>query len=228
MLGLLLRAEKPLAEDLLVTLLRITAIGGHGTPGAALAWAIREMDAQAGVRERLRAEAAGLADAVDTGELRSPAYTTAFVKEILRAYTPAWLLTRMVTTPVRLRDWTLPAGQRILLSPYLVHRDERWWEEPDRVEPRRWLSGTRPHAEHAYLPFGAGPCKRFGSRIGMALLTIAVAALAGSHRVTGPDWSQIPHRPDVLLVPGPARVRFEAVTTRAEATRNGEPWWTRA
>lgn len=212
MLAVLLGTDD-LPDELITTIVRITIIGGHGTPGASLAWIVRELMLQPDVRERIEAEVAGLPGPVATGGLDRLSYTTAFVKEILRAHTPTWLLTRDVAEPVRLGAWPVEAGQRIVLSPYLVHHDERWWTEPDRVLPQRWLAAERPHPPRAYLPFGTGPRKCLGSQVGMSLLILATARLAGSFRVEGPDWSSVQPCPDVLLTPGPATVRLDPVTT---------------
>ncbi|WP_433613041.1 cytochrome P450 [Dactylosporangium sp. CA-139114] len=130
-------------------------LAGHETSTNALAWACHALAGQPGVLAAVNAEVE--ADPVEGPLLR------AVVDETLRLYPPIWLMVRQTLSDVVLAGRRLPAGITILLSPYVLHRDRRWWSHPAEFDPYRWLTGpsgthrTPVEARRAYLPFGAGP-----------------------------------------------------------------------
>ncbi|MFE8925823.1 cytochrome P450 [Streptomyces rochei] len=63
--------------------------------------------------------------------------------------------------------YRLEPGERVAFSLYLFHHDDRWWSEPGRFRPDRWLADTPAHAPRAYRPFGGGPRICAGAQLGM-------------------------------------------------------------
>ncbi|MFD3851544.1 cytochrome P450 [Streptomyces microflavus] len=189
-----------LPDEVVASVLRIALIGGHGTPGTALAWAALEMLRRPGHRSRLKDEALSRCAGLP--------YTTAFVKEVLRFHPPTWLLAREVVDPVSLGEVRLRPGQHVLFSPYLIHHDERWWDEPSTFTPDRWLHGKSPHTPHAYLPFGSGPRGCVAGLLGLTTLVRAVSLLATAYEPVVKEPRNSVARPDVLLTPARCRVRF--------------------
>lgn len=153
-------------------------------PGAALAWLFYELARRPTETARIRDEARSLPRDLDGHEIGEfLPYTQGFAKEVLRFHPPTWMTGRAVGEPVDLGIHRLPAEQFVSFSPYLLHRDPRWWDEPDRFVPHRWLGPHAPHAPHAYLPFGSGTRVCIASRLGVAVLTLAAAQLASEHVV---------------------------------------------
>lgn len=134
LLGSLLAAEPAPSDAALASTLHSVLMGGHGIPAAALTSVVRELARRPGLVADLRAEdGTRLAEAV--------------VRETLRLYPPAWLMTRTARTATTLGAWSLSPGDDVLLNPYLIHRDPRWWPRPDEFDPTRWLNGhTAPTA----------------------------------------------------------------------------------
>ncbi len=132
-------------------------------------------------------------------------YTTAVVKEVLRLHPPAWMITRKVIEPVTLGGFTFPAGARIAISPYMMHRDERWWTDPGAFDPMRWLGTGQPHARHAYVPFGGGPRYCAGSHLVMIQLVLLAAELATRYRLNLPSLGRVRTKYGVLLRPDGVR-----------------------
>jgi unspecific monooxygenase len=128
-------------------------------------------------------------------------YTTAVVKEVLRLHPPAWMINRKVIRPVSLGGLEFPVGAKIAFSPYLMHRDERWWARPDQFDPGRWLGTGQPHARHAYAPFGGGPRYCVGQRLVTIQLVLLVAELATRYRLSLPSMDSVRTRYGVLLRP---------------------------
>lgn len=195
--------DDAVAVDTLTVLLRAS----HGVPGATLTWAIVVLARQPEIAERIRAEASD-PGARSVAELP---YTEAFVKELLRAYPPTWLLGREVRTHTVLGGWQLRPGEQVMVPIYLIHRDPRWWTDPDRIWPDRWLAKNPPHARYAYLPFGAGPRICLGNHLGMLQLVLAVAALVRDYTVEVVNLDSAPLTPYALLVPDGLRARITPI-----------------
>jgi unspecific monooxygenase len=198
-------AGTPVDDTVVVDALTVLLRASHGVPGATLTWAIAVLARHPEIAGRLRAEAAGLDTARGVADLP---YTEAFVKELLRAYPPTWLIGREVRTGTVLGGWHLRPGDRVMVPTYLIHRDPRWWTDPDRFRPDRWLTTTPPHARYAYLPFGAGPRICLGKDLGMLQLVLAVAALVRDYRVEVVNLDAAPLTPHALLVPDGLRARI--------------------
>ncbi len=87
----------------------------------------------------------------------------AVIAETLRLYPPAWVLGRRLTADLDIDGWTLPAGSTCLVSQWVLHRDPRFWTEPQSFRPDRWIGSdggfdeTAPgQPRYAFFPFGAG------------------------------------------------------------------------
>ncbi len=217
LLDVLLAARDPeLTQHQIEEVLRVTLLASYGVPGTTLAWIVRELSFRPDIQARVQDEATAW-DGRDTPpELATLPYTEALVKEILRAYTPTWLMGRTVREEVRVGPWTLAPGRQIMFCPYLIHRDPRWWDEPEKIDPGRWLGEKAPHARHAYFPFGAGPRTCLGTHLGMLQLTLVTSWLARRYSIAVETPGTVPASPAALLSPAGLRASF-AVREHEEA-----------
>jgi enediyne biosynthesis protein E7 len=201
-----LLAHDDLTRADITGIVHLALLASYGLPGTALAWVIREMGLRPEVADQIRAEAPRYAEALATGSPDALPYTQAVVKETLRLYPPAWLMVRQVRAAISLARWQLTGGQEVLLVPYLIHRDPRWWPDPDSFRPERWLAGDGNPApsrqRHAYLPFGSGPTMCLGHRLGSLQLVLAAARIADSFQIQ-------------LLNPGDATPAFSSALSPA-------------
>ena len=79
------------------------------------------------------------------------------VAESMRLYPPAWAIGRRALRDVELGDFLIPAGSLVMSSPYLLHRDERFFPDPLRFDPQRFTPEERAaRPKFAYFPFGGG------------------------------------------------------------------------
>jgi cytochrome P450 len=182
-------------RDEIVTML----LAGHHTTGSAAAWILYYLAIQPGIANALAAEAASIS--VAGGELRPEALpraerSQAFVREILRLFPSAHWFSREVKLDMTVAGTKLKRGDALIISPWHLHRDPRWWMEPEVFDT------TRSYAGRAYLPFGVGPRACLG--MGLAMLELQLLALefaaAFSLRIRGPVPPPVPI-PSVTLVP---------------------------
>jgi cytochrome P450 len=196
-------AETSLTDDQITDLFASTMLASFGSPGAVLAWIVLELARHPEIYQRVRGEAGALL--ADTGTVlddsRLP-YCTAFVKETLRLYPPTWLMGRRVHRPYTLGGWTLRPGQQVRFSPYLTHRDPRWWPDPDELRVDRWLDPAPAHPRRAYFPFGAGPRICVGLHLGMYQMVTSAAHLATHYQIVVADQDITASTGPVLLPEG--------------------------
>ncbi|MEV4410324.1 cytochrome P450 [Catellatospora sp. NPDC049609] len=201
LLGFLLAADPAMGDRTVMSTLRGILMGGHGIPAAALTSIVRELATRPRLAGDLRDEAGSGAPAA-----RLP-LAEAVVKEVLRLHPPVWLMTRTARTATTLGGWTLNPGDEVLINPYLIQRDPRWWERADGFDPGRWLSGqAAPRA--AYLPFGAGPRVCVGAALALRQLTLATSRLAQAYTVESSNAAGAEPRFHGRLAPSGLRARL--------------------
>jgi cytochrome P450 len=148
--------------DELVTLI----VAGYETSAGTLNWAWYLLAGHTSCNERLAAEAAThMADRteIDADGVGAMHYTQALLDETLRLYPPVWLFTRRSAEDDSLTDHDLDAGTDIYLSPYILHRTEEFWPEPDRFDPERFAADGAPKkGERPWFPFSLGPRRCLG------------------------------------------------------------------
>ena len=137
-------------------------------------------------------------------------YTRAVLSESMRLYPPAWAIGREVTTTCEIGGYTLQPGAVVLLSQWVTHRDERFWPDPMRFDPARWLNKTdRPR--YAYFPFGGGSRACIGESFAWIEATLLLATLAQHWRMKLLDPPPLPLLPAITLRP---RQGIRAVLSR--------------
>jgi cytochrome P450 len=132
---------------------------GHLTTGAAMVWSLWETLRRPELADQIRLEAAAL-DAGGFEAARQMKQTLRILQEAWRLYPPVWLMTRSTREALDLGGDLVPAGSIVMISPYAIHRDPRWWSNPEKFDPDRFAEGgefDRQPLRGAFLPFGAGP-----------------------------------------------------------------------
>ena len=153
------------------------------------AWALHSLasnrDIQAAIREEIQLRGEGV---VNSDSVKRLPYLGGFIKEVMRLYPVAPFLTRLATQSFSLEESEIPAGTILLISLYVMGRDETIFCQPDTVLPQRWLREANTEAEaeqrrrkaFANLPFGHGARGCIGRRIAELELQLLVARVCQS------------------------------------------------
>jgi cytochrome P450 len=179
-------------------------LAGHETTAIALSWVwmllSQHPDADARLAEELRLVLDGRAPTA--ADLPRLTYTQAIVQEGLRLYPPAWVIGRESVAECDIGGYRMPAGTTVFVSPWVMHRDARYYDRPEAFFPERWLDDSRSRLpRYAYLPFGAGQRLCIGNGFAMTEATMLLAALARRFRPSLNSAERIVPFPTITLRP---------------------------
>jgi cytochrome P450 len=176
-------------------------LGGHTTTADVLTSTLHLLGTNPVVQERVAAAAAG--DAADGPE----DLVRAAVQEAMRLHPPSYALGRRVAVDTKLGGYAVPAGALVLVVPWATHRDARFWPDPERFDPMRFV-GEHDRPPFAYLPFSGGRRACIGRHLALLESTILVRALLRRYRLESVE-AELRLSPLISMRPeGPVRVRF--------------------
>ena len=187
-------------------------LAGHETTAVALSWAFyllaQHPQADARLADELRA-LGGRPPGV--GDLPALRYTEMVVTEAMRLYPPAYGIGREAARATEVAGQSIPAGGIVIMPTWVVHRDGRWFDEPETFRPDRWAeTAARRLPRFAYFPFGGGPRQCIGNTFATMEATLILAAIAQRFRLALVPGQRVTPTPYVTLRPEPGiRVRLE-------------------
>jgi cytochrome P450 len=185
LLGMLMAARDPetgdsMSDAQLRDEVMTVFLAGHETTANALTWTLYFLSLHPEVATTLRREVRSVCGErpprVD--DLERLTYTERVVKEAMRLRPPVWVLTRSVLEDDVLGGYRIPKGTWVFASPYLTHRDARFWPNPEGFDPDRFSpeqEARRP--KHAYWPFLMGPRMCIGEAFAMLEARLVLAVL---------------------------------------------------
>jgi cytochrome P450 len=160
-------------------------LAGHETTAQMLAWTWYLLAENPEAEARLHQE---LHDVLNgrppqQSDFMKLPYLHALMQEALRLYPPAYIIARTSVEQCQIAGYDLAAGSTMLMSQWVMHRDQRYYAEPDRFRPERWLEGLADRLPAgAYFPFGDGPRRCIGQGFAMLEAAIVIATLAQRFR----------------------------------------------
>ena len=195
-------------------------LAGHETTANALSWSWYFLALDPGAERALHDEVDAVLTTPDghpraatVDDLARLPYARMVVSESMRLRPPAFVLGRRALVPYEVpgTPWVLPARTTGFFSQHLLHRDARFWPEPERFDPERWRGDVASHGvapspgsrpRFAYFPFGAGTRVCIGEQFAWMELVLVLATIARRWRLA--------------LVPGHPVVPQPVITLRAK------------
>jgi cytochrome P450 len=179
-------------------------LAGHETTANAMTWAwyllSQNPDAEAKFQAEIDQVLGGRTPAFDdVPQLR---YTEMVFAEAMRLYPPAWAVGRRNIADYSIGEYQIPSRSILLMSPYVMHRDPRWFPEPERFDPERWLpeaAAVRP--KFSYFPFGGGARVCIGERFAWMEGILLLATLGQRWRLKLSPGQRVETRALITLRP---------------------------
>jgi cytochrome P450 len=208
LLGLLMQARDEDGHAMTDEQLRDEAItillAGHETTALALSWTCYLLSRHPSVAHHLHEELNEVLGGrpprvADLPRLR---FAEMVVMEAMRLYPPAYALGREAVHDCTIAGYDVPARTSIFISPWVVHRDARWFDRPEEFLPERWAGNAAQRLPRfAYFPFGGGPRICIGNRFAMMEAVLMLACIARRFRLVLDDGKGVALFPSITLRP---------------------------
>lgn len=177
----------------------VTALlAGNETTANGLSFALWFVGRHPEVQARLQAEARAAlvpGQSATAGDYPALPYARACFAEAMRLYPPVWTIARTAAETYHWRGFTVPRGSMLLAPQWVAHRDSRFYPEPDRFRPERFLPGSEDpgRPRFSYFPFAAGSRQCIGEGLAWMEGVLILATIAR-------DWTLVP-APDMPDTP---------------------------
>ena len=161
-------------------------LAGHETTALALTWAWYLLSQHPAAEVKLYEEVDRVLDnrLPTVADIPNLPYARMVFTESLRCYPPAWIISRMAMVDHRIDGLFIPAHTHVLVSPYLMHRDQRFFSDPMQFRPERWEpEAARLQPPFTFLPFGAGPRNCIGESFAWMEGILVLATIAQHWRL---------------------------------------------
>lgn len=192
--------EKQLRDEVLTLL-----IAGHETTANLLSWTLYLLAQKPAADQRLHAETKALLTGragFTAADCDRMVYARMVIHEALRLYPPGWFIGRAALADVRLGQYTVPKGAVVMMSQYIMHRDPRFFEDPEQFIPERWGGGLQDRLPRgAYFPFSAGDRHCIGEGFAWQEALLILATLIERWRFELVPGQSIRPKPSVTLRP---------------------------
>jgi cytochrome P450 len=155
-------------------------LAGHETTALALSWwaALMAQHPQAALLAQTEVDSVLAGQLIEYADVANMRYLSWSLKEALRLYPPASaLISRRTVREVKLGDWCIPKGAMVRVTPWVVHRDARWFADPTRFLPERFDEDTPLPNRNSFMPFGTGPRVCIGSHFALTEMVLIAAHL---------------------------------------------------
>jgi cytochrome P450 len=188
-------------RDEVITML----LAGHETTALTLSWTWYLLGLYPAVDVQLAEEVhtvlRGRSPTVD--DVPRLRFTEQVVSEALRLYPPAYAIGRQALADCEVGGYHVPAGTTVYVSPWVMHRDPRWFDDPQAFRPERWAGSlVKELPRFAYMPFGGGARICIGNRFAMMEAVLILATVARQFRLERQSGRPVEPKPSITLRPG--------------------------
>jgi len=186
-------------------------LAGHETTALVLTYTLRLLALHPSVAERAQREVRKVlaGRSLTLADLPALTYTRAVLDESMRLFPPAWGMTREAIADCELGEYACPAGTQVIIVPWVMHRDQRFFERPELFQPERWLTPLElPRC--VYMPFGAGPRVCIGNHFALTEAMLVLASCLAQGRFSLAQGPLLRLSPAVTLRPsGPVNMQLQ-------------------
>ena len=209
LLGMLMQVEdaddgSPMTDKQLRDEAATLILAGHETTANTLSWTWMLLANHPSVREKLSAELKTVLNGLvpTIADLPQLSYTHWVIKEAMRLYPPVTDLTREATQDCEVGGYFIPKGTTLMASQWVMHRDARYFSEPESFQPERWANDLEKQLPRGvYFPFGDGSRVCIGKSFALMEAVLLLATIAQAFQLDLVSDQTIELQPSITLRP---------------------------
>jgi cytochrome P450 len=183
------RMDDRQARDEALTIL----MAGHETTASALTFALWLIATHPEIQIRMREQVLGAigTNAPTAADYPRLNYIAMVFAESMRIYPPAWVSARTALEDYTTRSGLfIPKGSALVTSPIVVHRDPRFYPDPERFDPDRFTDEAKAaRPKFAYFPFGGGTRQCIGEGFAWMEAVLMLASVVQQWHLSLPSGS---------------------------------------
>lgn len=193
----------------LIDEIKILFIAGHETTANALTFTVHLLGNSPDVQEKVFEEITKIELETDdvVEQLQKMTYTNAVLNESMRLYPPAWITDRQNVEDDTLAGFNIKKGTLIGVSFYELHRNPKYWENPNVFNPDRFFGEQKKHSMQYFYPFGAGPRMCIGAGFAIYEMCLAISYIVKKYKIISAG-NAVNFNPLITLKPVGIEVTF--------------------
>ncbi|MCI9846792.1 cytochrome P450 [Flavobacterium pectinovorum] len=198
-----------MSVEQLIDEIKILFIAGHETTANALTFTLHLLGNNPDVQQKIFDEIVKIESETDNvvEQLQKMTYINAVLNESMRLYPPAWITDRENVEDDRLGDFNIKKGTLIGVSFYELHRNPKYWENPNEFIPERFLGEQKKKSLQYFYPFGAGPRMCIGTGFAIYEMCLTLSYIIKRYIIKSTK-TDIQFNPLITLKPVGAEVLF--------------------
>lgn len=200
---------EPMPLNQLIDEITILFIAGHETTANALTFILQLVGLHPEVQQKIFEEI----DFVEkqqlsiNEQLQNLNYLTAVINESLRLFPPAWITDRVNLEDDTIANFRIKKGTLIGVSFYALHRNPKYWKNPDLFNPERFLGEQKKQSLNYFYPFGAGPRMCIGMGFAIYEMALAIMYIVNNYHINTNN-TEIHLNPLITLKPKDVKITF--------------------
>ena len=176
---------------------------GHDTTTSGMCWTLyclaKHPEHQVKIREEVTNILMGR-EWLEYDDLKDLKYTQWCIKEALRLYPPVFVFFRESSEDIEFDGYTIPTGSLLFVLPYVIHRCEEIWKNPEEFDPLRFHpSNVEDRHPYAYIPFSAGQRNCIGQNFALNEQKIVIASIIYRFSLSLVEDHEVEMVPKVVL-----------------------------
>jgi len=200
---------KGMSMEQLIDEIKVLFIAGHETTANALTFTLHFLGRYPEIQQKIFNEITEIESHTDNviEQLQKMTYTNAVLNESMRLYPPAWITDRENVEDDSLTEFKIKKNTLIGISFYELHRNPKYWDNPDEFIPERFLGEQKKKSMQYFYPFGAGPRMCIGTGFAIYEMCLAISQIVKKYEVKTKNET-VKFNPLVTLKPVNIEVSF--------------------
>ncbi|XP_046834348.1 cytochrome P450 4c3-like [Vespa crabro] len=158
---------------------------GHDTTATSISWILYALGRRPEYQEQILDEYDEIVGdkEITLETLNKLVLLDACIKESWRLYPVVPLIARQIYNPIKILGHNIPVGSTVLINSYLLHRDVRYFPDPDVYKPERFLPSSPKLPSYTFIPFSAGSRNCIGSKFATIVVKVFILSILKSYHI---------------------------------------------